>query len=78
MEVTEDSSSSPITPGDDHEIRVVPPPSSLVASFDWSQFAGYCLPSYVPFEITMQTFDVVIPSMIIDEGMSVSILSSTT
>ena len=39
---------------------------------------GYRLPSYVPFEITVQIFDVVVPSTIIDEGTSVSILSSTT
>ena len=57
---------------------MVPPPSSLVVSFDWSRFAGYSLTSYVPFEITVQTFDVVIPSTIIDEGASVSILPSTT
>ena len=57
---------------------MVPPPSSLVASFDWSRFAGYHLPSYVPFEITIQEFNVVVRNTIIDEGASVSVLSSTT
>jgi len=39
---------------------------------------GYRLPSYMPFEIMVQTFDVEIPSTIIDEGMSDSVLFSTT
>ena len=57
---------------------MVPPPSSLVSSFDWSRFLGYRLPSYVPFEITVQAFGMVVPNTIIDEGASVSVLSSTT
>ena len=32
----------------------------------------------MPFEITVQVFGLVVPSTIIDEGASVSILSSTT
>ena len=78
MEFLEDAPLAPVTPGDDHVISMVPPPSSLVASFDWSRFAGYHLPSYVPFEITVQAFNMVIPSTIIDEAESISILSSTT
>ena len=77
MEVVEDAPSSSITPGEDHLGSMVAPPSSLVTSFDWSRFAGYRLPSYVPFEIMVQNFDLVIPSTIIDEGVSVNILFST-
>ena len=49
MDVSEDAPSSLVTPGEDHLGSMVAPPSSLVASFDWSRFAGYCLSSYVPF-----------------------------
>ena len=77
MEVVEDAP-SPVTPGEDHLGPMVSPPSSLVASFDWGRFAGYCLPSYVPFEITVQASHPIVPITIIDEGESVSILSSTT
>ena len=78
MEVQKDSPLAPVTPGADHLSSMVPPPSSLIASFYWSRFVGYRLPSYAPFEITVQAFNMVIPSTIIDEGASVSILSSTT
>ena len=78
MEVVEDAPSSSVTPGEDHLSSMVAPPSILFASFDWNRFAGYRLPSYVPFEITVQAFGLVVPSTIIDEGASVSILSSTT
>ena len=57
---------------------MVPPPCILVASFDWSRFTGYCLPSYVPFDITIYTCNMVILSTIIDEDASISIMSSTT
>ena len=77
MEVVEDAPSS-VTPWEDHLGSMVAPPSSLVASFDWNRFAGFRLPSYVPFEITVQALGLVVPSTIIDEGASVSILSSTT
>ena len=53
MEVLDDSPLPIVTLGDDHSILVVPPPSSLVTSFDWSRFSGYRLPSYVSFEITV-------------------------
>ena len=78
MEIMEDAPSSPVTPGEDHLGSMVAPPCSLVASFDWNRFVGYRLPSYVPFEITIQAFCLVIPNTIIDEGASVSVLSSTT
>ena len=78
MEVPEGTPLAPVAPGDDHLISMVPPPSILVDSFDWSRFTGYHLPSYVPFEITVQAFNMVIPSTIIDEGPSFSVISSTT
>ena len=59
-------------------IPMAPPPCSLVASFDWIQFTRYRLPSYVPFEITVQAYNMVILGTIIDEGASISILSSNT
>ena len=52
MEVMEDASST-VTSGEDLRLSMVAPPSSLVASFDWNRFAGFRLPSYVPFEITV-------------------------
>ena len=76
--IQEDAPLAPVTPGDDHLNSMVSPLSILVASFDWRRFSRYCLPSYVPFEITVQTFDVVIPNTIIDEGAFVIIISSTT
>ena len=78
MEVVEDAPSSSVTLGEDHLSSMVAPPSSLVASFDWNRFAGYHLPYYVPFEITVYVFGLVVPSTNIDEGASVIILSSTT
>ena len=77
MEVVEDAPSSSVTLGEDHLGSMVAPLSSLVSSFDWSRFSGYRLPSYVPFEITVQTSSLVIPSTVIDEGVPVSVLSST-
>ena len=78
MEVVEDAPYSSITPGEDHLSSMVAPSSSLVASFEWNRFAGYHLPSYVPFEIMVQNFCLVVPNTIIDEGVSISILSSNT
>ena len=57
---------------------MAPPPCRLVASFDGIRFTGYHIPSYVPFEITIQTYNMVILGTIIDEGTLVSIMSSTT
>jgi len=56
---------------------MTPLPSSLVTYFDWSQLAGYCLPSYVPFQITVHAYHMDVLSTVIEEGASVSILSST-
>ena len=55
----------------------VPPPSNLVVSFDWNQLGSTCLPASVPFQIIAQIYRMVMVGTIIDEGASVSILSST-
>ena len=78
MEVMKDAPSSIVTPREYHLGSMVAPPSSLVASFEWSQFAGYRLLSYVPFEIKAQTSSLVVLRTVIDEGASISVLSSTT
>lgn len=56
-------------------VPTIPPPSSLVTSFDWSRLAGYHLSSYVPFQITVQAYHMAVPSTVIDKGGFVSILS---
>ena len=66
-----------VTHGVNSPILTVPPPRILVTYFDWNRLAGFCLPSYVPFQIIVQVCNMVIPGTIIDEGASVSILSST-
>ena len=57
---------------------MIPPPSSYVISFDWSHLTAFHLPSYVPFQITVQAYNMVVHGPILDEGASVSIMSSTT
>ncbi len=59
-------------------ILTVPPPGSLVTSFDWNRLAGFHLPSYVPFQIIVQVYNMIVSGTIIDEGASLSILSSTS
>jgi hypothetical protein len=49
-----------------------PPPSNKTILFNW----GVCLPSHIPFQITVQVCGRDIPQTLIDEGASVSILSS--
>jgi len=56
----------------------VPPPSNLVVSFNWNLLGRPRLPSNVPFRIIVQAYRMVMVTTIIDEGDSVSILSSTT
>jgi hypothetical protein len=56
---------------------VEPPPSSEAIIFDWHGLTGPCLPSYVPFQIIVQVCGRDVPQTIVDEGASVSILSST-
>ena len=57
---------------------MMPPPSSSVVSFDWSHLLAFCLPSYVPSQIIVQAYNMVVPGTILDEGASVSIMPSTT
>ena len=56
----------------------VPHPSNLVVSFDWNLLGRHRLPASVPFRIIAQVYRMVMAGTIIDEGASVSILSSTT
>ena len=67
-----------VTQGDNSLVLTVPPPSNLVTSFDWNRLEGFHLPSYVPFQIILQVCNMIVSSTIIDEGESMSILSSTT
>jgi hypothetical protein len=55
---------------------VEPPPSNEAILFDWGALTGPRLPSHVPFQITVQVRGRDIPQTLIDEGASVSILSS--
>ena len=57
---------------------MIPPPSSSVVSFDWGPLTPFRLPSYVPFQIIVQAYNMVVHDTILDEGASVSIMSSTT
>ena len=59
-------------------IYLVPPPSSLVTSFDWNRLARSYLPSNVPVQIIAQVYKMIVSRTIVDEGASMSILSSTT
>ena len=59
-------------------ICMTPPLINLVTSFDWSRPTGHRLPPYVPFQIKVQDYNVVLHSTIIDESTPISILSSTT
>jgi hypothetical protein len=56
---------------------VEPPPSNEAIHFDWHGITGPHLPSYIPFQIIVQVCGRSIPQTIIDEGASISILSST-
>jgi len=67
--------SVPLEQGGNHTI---PPPSSLVASFDWSRLTTYRLPSHVPFWVTVHTYNTAIPGTLLDEGASVSLMPATT
>jgi hypothetical protein len=53
-----------------------PPPSNETIHFDWDVLTGPHLPSHIPFQITVQVCGWDIPQTLIDEGSSVSILSS--
>jgi len=68
----------PTAQGGSSPVPTTHPPSSLVTSFDWSRLAGHLLLPYVPFHIIVQSYNVPVPGTVINEGASVSILSSTT
>jgi hypothetical protein len=53
-----------------------PPPSNEAIHFDWGVLTGPHLPSYMPFQITVQVCGRDVTKTLIDEGSSVSILSS--
>jgi hypothetical protein len=53
-----------------------PPPSNEAIRFDWDVLTGPRLPSYIPFQITVQVCGRDVTKTLIDEGSSVSILSS--
>jgi hypothetical protein len=44
-------------------------------SIDWNHLTKHCLPSYVPFQITVQVCDRNIPNTVVNEGAFISILS---
>lgn len=71
----EGSPSFPLAPGGNHAI---PPPSSLVASFDWNRLIAGRLPSHVPFQVTVLACDKAVPCTLLDEGASVSLMPYTT
>jgi hypothetical protein len=52
------------------------PPSNEVILFNWGVLTGPCLPSHIPFQITVQFCGRDVPQTLIDEGVSVIILSS--
>jgi hypothetical protein len=55
---------------------VKPPPSNDAILFDRGVLTVPCLPSHIPFKITIQVCGRDVPHALIDEGSSVSILSS--
>jgi hypothetical protein len=63
-------------PGDIPPSSVEPPPSYEAIHFDWGVITRPRLPSHIPFQITVQVFGRDVPQTLIDEGASISILSS--
>jgi hypothetical protein len=53
-----------------------PPPSNEAICFDWDVLTRPRLPSYIPFQITVQVCGRDVTKTLIDEGSFVSILSS--
>jgi hypothetical protein len=54
------------------------PPSDEAILFYWGALTGPCIPSHIPFKIIVHVYGWVIPKTLIDEGASVSILSSVS
>jgi hypothetical protein len=63
-------------PGGIHPSPVKPPPSTEAILFYWGVITRPRLPSHIPFQITVQVRGRDVPQTLIDEGASVSILSS--
>ena len=57
---------------------MIPPPSSLVVSFDWSRLTTPPLPSHVPFWVTAYACNTALLGTVLDEGASVSLMPVTT
>jgi hypothetical protein len=57
-------------------IPMAPPSSNHIISINWNHLREPRLPSYVPFQISMQVYDRNIPNIVIDKGASISILSA--
>jgi hypothetical protein len=55
-----------------------PTPRNEAILFYWGVLTGPRLPSHIPFQITVQVCGRDVPQMLIDEGASVSILSSVS
>jgi hypothetical protein len=53
-----------------------PPPSNEAIRFDWGVLTEPHFPSHIPFQMTVQVCGRDVPQTLIDEGESVSILSS--
>ena len=58
-------------------VSTAPPPSTEVFSFDWNRLTEPRLPSSIPFQIIVKVCGKNVHRTIVDEGASVSILSST-
>lgn len=58
-------------------ILMKPPPSNEIIFFDWNQLRKPYLPSYMPFQVMVNSCDKDIFHTLIDEGSFVSILSLT-
>ena len=56
---------------------MAPLPSPEVCSFDWNGLVEPLLPSYVPFHTTVKVLYASVHRIVIDEGASIRILSST-
>jgi hypothetical protein len=69
--VTESTVSGGIPPS-----PVEPPPSIKAILFNWGVLTGPRLPSHIPFQIIVQVCGRDVPQTLIDEGASISILSS--
>ena len=72
--VTSDS----YTPGGISLVCSEPPPSTEVFSFDWNRLTKPRLPSSIPFQIIVKVCGKNVCHTNVDEGASISNLSSTT